>query len=90
MDPFDKPIYRGWTYNLDMVTTESGLYNIIWIIQGDNIVKYIYDNDGLHVYEKDQDRPRRRVNPVGIELKKWESDFYKPRGRKKGISKESW
>ena len=69
-----------------MVTTESGLYNIIWIIQGNNIVKYIYDNDGLHIHEKDQDCPRL-VDPVGNELKKkWESEFYKPSGKRLKLS----
>ena len=50
------------------------------VIQGENIAKYSYENAGLYIYEHGQDG-RRLVDPVGAELKKWESDFLKPIGR---------
>ena len=34
----------------------------------------------MKIQERDQDGPRK-VDPVGAEMKKWESDFRKPIGR---------
>lgn len=65
-DSFGEPIYKGWTYKLDM---------------GNNIASYSYENAGLYIHERGQDGPRL-VDPVGAELKKWQSDFLKPIGGK--------
>jgi len=66
LDPFGEPIYKGWVYKLDM---------------GKAVAFYSYENAGLYIYEHGQDG-RRLVDPVGPELKAWESDFLKPNGGK--------
>jgi len=67
LDQFGETIYKGRTYELDM---------------GDNIAFYSYEDDGLHIYEKDQKVDPRLVYPVGDEIEARHSDFYQPIGKK--------
>jgi len=66
-EKYDEPIYKGRRYVLDM---------------GDNIHHYTYDNDGLHVHHNTDTVGPKLLYPLGDEMEKPESFFYKPIGKK--------
>ena len=52
-----------------------------YIFKDANVDFFSYENDGLHIHLLDAKLPKL-LYPVGDEMRRRESDFYKPKGKK--------